>query len=364
MEESKRTPLYEEHLSLKGKVVDFHGWALPIEYEGIISEHKSVREKAGIFDVSHMGEIRVKGKEAEAYVQYLMTNDIKAMDDGQIVYTFMCYPEGGIVDDLLVYKYNRDHYYLVVNASNIEKDFEWMKTHVDGYDVSLDNESEQVAEVAVQGPLAEKIVQRITKEPLEKITFFTFKDHVEILGKKCMISRTGYTGEDGFEIYMKPEDVTEVWRGILEAGKEEGIQPAGLGARDTLRFEAGLPLYGNELSKDVSPLEAGYGYFVKLDRDNFIGKDALLKEKKEGIKRKVVGFELKKRGIPREGYEVLKNGEKIGIVTTGYLSPTLGKSIGNALVQSEYGELGSDIQVKIRKKEVEATVIKRRFLKK
>lgn len=363
MENSQKTPLYEEHLNLKGKVVDFHGWALPIEYEGILQEHEAVRERAGLFDVSHMGEIRIKGQEAEAFVQYLMTNDIKALNDGQIVYTFMCYPDGGVVDDLLVYKYDSEHYYLVVNASNVEKDFQWIKDQRQSYKVEIKNESEEVAEVALQGPKAEAILQRLTETPLEEITFFTFKDGVRINGKDCLVSRTGYTGEDGFEIYMKPEDAREIWQEILKAGEEDEIKPAGLGARDTLRFEAGLPLYGNELSKDITPLEAGFGFFVKFTEEDFIGKSALKKQKEEGLERKIVGFELTKKGIPREGYEVYKDGEKIGYVTTGYLSPTLNKSIGLALIDIEHSKMGSTIQVKIRKREIDATIISKRFLK-
>ncbi len=363
MENSQKTPLYEEHLNLKGKVVDFHGWALPIEYEGILQEHEAVRERAGLFDVSHMGEIRIKGQEAEAFVQYLMTNDIKGLNDGQIVYTFMCYPDGGVVDDLLVYKYDSEHYYLVVNASNVEKDFQWITDQQQSYKVEIENESEEVAEVALQGPKAEAILQKLTETPLEEITFFTFKDGVRIKGKDCLVSRTGYTGEDGFEIYMKPEDAREIWQAILKAGEEDGIKPAGLGARDTLRFEAGLPLYGNELSKEITPLEAGFGFFVKFTEEDFIGKAALKKQKEEGLERKIVGFELTKKGIPREGYEVYKDGEKIGYVTTGYLSPTLNKSIGLALIDIEHSKMGSTIQVKIRKREIDATIISKRFLK-
>ena len=363
MENGKKTPLYEEHMNVKGKVVDFHGWALPIEYDGILQEHQAVRENAGLFDVSHMGEIRIKGKEAEAFVQHVMTNDIKALNNNQIVYTFMCYPDGGVVDDLLVYKFDRKHYYLVVNASNIEKDFQWMKDQQKDFQVEIQNESDEVAEVALQGPKAEVILQKLTDTPLQEITFFTFKDNVTINGKDCLVSRTGYTGEDGFEIYMNPEDAREIWREILRAGEEEGIKPTGLGSRDTLRFEAGLPLYGNELSEDITPLEAGFGFFVKFAEDDFIGKTPLQKQKEEGLKQKIVGFELMKKGIPREGYEVYKDGEKIGVVTTGYLSPTLGKSIGLALVDIDHSKMGGTIQIKVRKREIDATIISKRFLK-
>ncbi len=363
MENAKKTPLYEEHIKAKGKVVDFHGWALPIEYEGILQEHQAVRERAGLFDVSHMGEIRIRGEEAEAFVQYLMTNDIKSLKDGQILYTFMCYPHGGVVDDLLVYKYHREHYYLVVNASNIEKDVAWIKEQEKDFNVEIENQSDDVAEVAIQGPRAEAILQKLTEVDLKEIPFFTFRDKVPINGKDCLVSRTGYTGEDGFEIYMKPEDAREIWKEILQAGEEEGIEPAALGARDTLRFEAGLPLYGNELSQDITPLEAGFGFFVKFTEEDYIGKAALQKQKEEGLKRKIVGFELMKKGIPREGYEVYKDNEKIGVVTTGYLSPTLNKSIGLALIDVEHSTMGETIEVKVRKRVIDARIISKRFLK-
>jgi glycine cleavage system T protein (aminomethyltransferase) len=360
----KKTPLYNEHVELGGKVVDYAGWLLPIQYEGLVPEHNAVRNEAGIFDVSHMGAVNITGKDAEKFIDYLMTNDISKLEEHQIAYTFMCYEDGGVVDDLLVYKYNTEKYFLVVNAANVDKDFEWMQDKSKDFDVELENASEDTSILAVQGPLAQEILQKMTNEDLSNIKFFYFKEAVEICDVEVMISRTGYTGEDGFEIYTKPENAPKLWNEILLKGKDKGIKPVGLGCRDTLRFEAGLPLYGQEISKEINPLEAGFKYFVKLKKESdFIGKDALKKQWEEGLNRKLVGFEITDRGIPRAGYDVYKNGEKIGHVTTGYMSPTLGKSIGNALIDLEYTELGEEIDIMIRKKPAKAKVIKKAFLK-
>ena len=365
--DAKKTPLYDEHVKLGGKIVNYAGWALPIQYEGqgLVAEHEAVRNAAGLFDVSHMGEIKVTGKESAKFLDYLLTNDISKMVDKQIIYTFMTYECGGVVDDLLVYKFNDEHYLLVVNASNVDKDYEWILKQKEKFDVVVDNISEEVGEVAIQGPLAQKILQKLTTFDLESVKFFHLADDVDINGVKCLISRTGYTGEDGFEIYTDNEGIVKVWRDILQAGKEEGIKPTGLGCRDTLRFEAALPLYGHEISQDINPLEGDFKYFVKLKKvSDFIGKEALNKYFNDGMKRKLVGFELIERGIPREGYEVYKDGERIGHVTTGYLSPTLKKNIGNALIDTRYIDLGTEIDIIIRNKPVKARIIDRRFLKK
>lgn len=360
----KKTPLYEQHKELGGKVVNYAGWLLPIQYEGLVPEHNAVRNAAGIFDVSHMGTIYVEGDQAQPFLDYLMTNDISKMNDKQIVYTFMCYPDGGVVDDLLVYKYNEKKYLLVVNAANLDKDYEWISEHKKDFDVELNNVSEDTAILALQGPKAIGILQKLTETDLDKIGFFYLEEDVKINGVNAMISRTGYTGEDGFEIYVPNDDVVKVWKDVLEAGKEEGLVPTGLGSRDTLRFEANLPLYGQELSADISPLEARLKFFVKLNKEaDFIGKDVLIKQDEEGVERISVGFELLERGIPREGYEVHKNGEKIGYVTTGYMSPTLGKSIGNALIKSSEKEIGNEIDIMVRKRAVKAKVISKNFLK-
>lgn len=364
MENLKKTGLFESHEKWGGKIIEFAGWALPVQYEGIIPEHEAVRNAAGLFDVSHMGEVEVKGKDAFKFVQNLVTNDVDALEDNQIVYAMMCYEDGGVVDDLLVYKFSDTYFYLVVNASNIDKDYEWMISNKKEYEVEVENISSSVSEVALQGPKAQEILQKLTDIDLKEVKFFYFKKDVNVNGVKCLISRTGYTGEDGFEIYTSNENIVKVWESILEAGKEEGIKPTGLGCRDTLRFEATLPLYGNEISKEISPLEAGFGFCVKLNKENFIGKDALVKQKTEGLKRKIVGFEMKEKGIPRHGYEVAYKGEKVGFVTTGYFSPTLKKNIGLALVNSACSELGLEIEILIRNKPVKAEVISKKFYSK
>lgn len=362
---AKKTPLYDEHIRLGGKIIDYAGWFLPVQYVGLIEEHEAVRNNAGIFDVSHMGEIAVKGEDAFDYLQYLLTNDLSKLTDNQVMYTFMCYPHGGVVDDLLVYKYNQEEYLLVVNAANIDKDFKWMIDNKKGYNIIIENLSEQIGEVALQGPKAQVILQKLTDFDLSELKFFYLKRDVNIAGVNTMISRTGYTGEDGFEIYAKGEDIVKVWKSILEAGEEYGLKPAGLGSRDTLRFEASLPLYGHEISEEVTPLEGGFKFFVKLNKvQDFIGKEALSRQWNEGLKRKLAGFEMIGRGIPREGYEIFKGDKKIGYVTTGYMSPTLKKNIGNALIDAEETELGNEIDIMIRNKPVKAKVISRKFLNK
>ncbi len=364
MENLKKTPLYNTYSEYGGKIIEFGGWAMPVQFEGIISEHEAVRCAAGIFDVSHMGEVDVKGPQAFDFVQNLVTNDIAVLTDNQVLYTFMCYTNGGVVDDLLVYKFSQEHFYLVINAGNIDKDLQWMIDNKGTYDVEIINSSDEVAELAIQGPKAQMILQKITDLDLDDIKFFYLKRDVLVDGIKCIVSRTGYTGEDGFEIYTSQENIQQLWHKLLSIGGEDGLKPAGLGCRDTLRFEAALPLYGNELSADITPLEAGLGFFVKLQKQSFIGKEALLKQKEEGLKRKLVGFEMKERGIPRHGYEVTLLGEKIGVVTTGYLSPTLKKNIGLALVDAKFSELGTEIEIVIRNKPVKAEVVSKKFYKK
>lgn len=359
----KRTPLYEKHVEHKGKIIDFGGWELPVEYTSILAEHEAVRTKAGLFDVSHMGEIIVSGKDSEAYLQNIMTNDISTMDKNQIFYSFMCYPDGGIVDDLLIYKYDNEKYFLVVNASNTEKDYEWMIENKSG-DVKIENVSQDYAEVALQGPLAQEILQKLTSKDLNDIKFFYFADNINLNGVNAIVSRNGYTGEDGFEIYVAPEDGAKLWDMLLEAGEAQGLMPAGLGARDTLRFEVCLPLYGQEIAKDISPLEAGLGFFVKLKKDSFIGKEALVAQKENGLKRKLVGFEMIDRGIARSHHEVFTGGKKIGYVTTGSHSPTLKKSIGLALIEAEYAAEGNEIEISVRNKNLKAKIIKKPFYSK
>lgn len=361
----KKTPLYEQHVNLKGKVVDFGGWALPIEYQGqgILVEHEAVRTAAGLFDVSHMGEVTVKGPDAEKFIQKMIVNDISPMSNFQIYYSPMCYPEGGVVDDLLVYKYHQEEYLLVINASNTDKDFQWLQEHLEG-DVEINNISDQCAELALQGPKAEVILQKLTDANLAELDYYHFLPEVNISGVTALISRTGYTGEDGFEIYLDPKDASFLWDKLLAAGKEEGLIPCGLGARDTLRFEVCLPLYGQEIDRDITPLEAGLGYFVKLDKNDFIGKDALMKQKEMGIPRKLVGFEMIDRGIARSHYEVQADGEKIGFVTTGSFSPSLKKNIGLALIDAKYADEGGEIEILVRNKALKGKIIKKPFVKK
>lgn len=363
--EAKKTPLYDEHVKLGGNVVDYAGWYLPVQYEGLVPEHEAVRNAVGLFDVSHMGEITIKGKDALAFVNYLMTNDISTIVDNQVIYTFMCHPTGGVVDDLLVYRYDGEFFYLVVNAANVDKDHKWILENKGDFQVEIENISDSVGEVAIQGPMAEKVLQKLTDYDLSQVKFFHLKRDIEVAGVNCMVSRTGYTGEDGFEVYCDKDGIVTVWNAILEAGQDEGIKPTGLGCRDTLRFEASLPLYGHEMDDEITPLEAGFKYFVKLDKEaDFIGKDALNKMWSEGLERKLAGIELLDRGIAREGYEVYKDGEKIGHITTGYKSPTLGKVIGNALIKTEFTELGTEVDIKIRNKFAKAKVISKKFLKK
>lgn len=362
--DGKKTPLYEEHKLLKGKIVNYAGWLLPVQYEGLVPEHYAVRNAAGIFDVSHMGSIFVKGKDSKEFLDYLMTNDISKLNQTQIVYTFMCYPDGGVVDDLLVYKFDDEKYFLVVNASNLDKDFQWLLDNKGDFDVELDNISDNTCILALQGPSAEKILQRITDIDLSQLKFFHFDEKVFVDGVEAMISRTGYTGEDGFEIFVKNDDVVKLWKKLLEVGSEFDLKPTGLGCRDTLRFEAALPLYGNELSKEINPLEAGFKFFVKLKKESdFIGKEILNEQWENGLERKLVGFEMIDRGIPREGYEIYKGDTKIGHVTTGYLSPTLNKNIGNGLIAASETELENEIEIQIRNRKVKAKIINKNFLK-
>lgn len=363
VEELKRTPLYPLYEKYGGKVIDFGGWALPVQFTSILDEHEAVRTRAGLFDVSHMGEVDVKGPDSLKYIQKLITNDASKLVDGKALYSPMCYPDGGTVDDLLVYRYSTDHYLLVINASNIEKDFAWFKENLEG-EVEIHNISDQVSQLAIQGPLAEKVLQKLTDFDLSTIGFFHFNSDVNLNGIKALVSRTGYTGEDGFEVYLSNEDAPKLWDMILEAGKDEDVLPCGLGARDTLRFEAKLPLYGQELSKDITPIEAGIGFFVKFDKGDFNGREVLLQQKENGAPRKLVGIEMIDRGIPRTHYPVYSGDQLIGEVTTGTQSPTLKKNVGLALIKSEFASIGNEVYVEIRNKKLKAEIVKTPFYKK
>ncbi|OEH92876.1 glycine cleavage system aminomethyltransferase GcvT [Bacillus solimangrovi] len=362
MNSLKRTPLYHTYKE-SGKLIDFGGWELPVQFSSIKDEHEAVRTKAGLFDVSHMGEIEVKGKDSESFLQKMLTNDLSKLNNGKALYTAMCYENGGTVDDLLVYKKSDDDYLLVVNAANIEKDFNWLEQHRHG-EVVLENVSDVIAQIALQGPNAEKVLQLLTDTNLMTIGFFEFIDHIELQGIEALVSRTGYTGEDGFEIYCNSADVPKLWKSLLEVGELFGLQPIGLGARDTLRFEARLALYGQELTKEITPLEAGIGFAVKTNKEvDFIGKEALLKQKEEGLARKLVGIEMIDRGIPRTGYEVFIDEKRVGHVTTGTQSPTLKKNIGLVLLDIDYTALDTEVEVQIRNKRLKAKVVKTPFYK-
>ncbi|MDF2922237.1 MAG: glycine cleavage system protein [Paenibacillaceae bacterium] len=366
MSELKRTPLFPCYGDFPGaRCIDFGGWELPVQFSGIVQEHEAVRQKAGLFDVSHMGEFMVTGPDAESFLQRMTVNDAARLVDGQAQYSMMCYPEGGVVDDLLVYRLGEQRYMLVVNASNLDADYVWLSSHLDGADVTLRDESAQTALLALQGPLSAEVLARVTDAAAEELEPFRFMEGGTVCGCKALISRTGYTGEDGFELYVGAEDAPVVWRGLLEAGAAYGLVPVGLGARDTLRFEARLPLYGQELSRDISPLAAGLGMFVKLDKGDFIGREALAAEKQEGASRKLVGIEMVDRGIPRSHYPVYagEEGERIGEVTTGTQSPTLKRNVGLALLSKDYAAPGTGVWVEIRGKRLKAVVVKTPFYK-
>lgn len=350
----RKTPLHELHLAHNAKMVDFAGWEMPLEYAGIIAEHKQVRTAAGLFDVSHMGEILISGPEAENMVQLLVTSDVQALQNLQITYTVMCAADGGTVDDLLVYKYSPEKFLLVVNAANTAKDLAWIKQHqLPNCEVS--DLSEQYALIAIQGPRAEAILQSVCPDDLSRLKLFRFIPESSVAGRPALISRTGYTGERGFEIYLAPADAPHVWQELLRQGGAN-ITPIGLGARDTLRFEAKLPLYGQELGPEITPLEAGLAWFVNLDKPEFIGQAALRQQAATGLKRQQVEFEMQGRGVPRAGYPVQKDGREIGQVTTGYYTPTLDKNIGLALIESEYARPGELIDIVVRKRLIPAQV--------
>lgn len=352
----KQTCLYDKHVALGALMSPFGGFIMPIQYAGIAPEHMAVREKVGLFDVSHMGEVTVRGKDAERYVQHIFTNDIANAPVGKIYYGMMCYEDGGTVDDLLVYKMGDNDFFLVINASNIDKDWAWMQQHAAGFDIDLQNRSDFYGQIAVQGPESEHIVETVLGLACAELTFYTCKQIGEVI-----ISRTGYTGEDGFEIYASHDYIRECWDKLIAAG----VQPCGLGCRDTLRFEVGLPLYGDELSQDITPVMAGLSLFVKFDKPEFVGREALLKQKTEGPAKKLVGIELFDKAIPRHGYTVLnKEGAPMGEVTTGYHTLSTDKSVCMALVDAQYAKLDTEVEIQIRKKVFAGKVVKKQFYNK
>lgn len=351
--ENKRTCLYDKHVKLGALISPFGGFDMPIQYSTIIDEHQAVRNDCGVFDVSHMGEVTVKGKDAERYVQHIFTNDVSKIEPGQILYGMMCYDNGGTVDDLLVYKMAVNDFFLVINAANIDKDWQWMQENAKGFDIELVNRSEYYGQVAVQGPNAETVVEEVLGLECKDLVFYTVKTIGDII-----ISRTGYTGEDGFEIYASHNYICECWDKLIESGR---CKPCGLGCRDTLRFEVGLPLYGDELSADISPVMSGLSMFCKLDKEEFIGKEALAAQKANGVEKRVIGIELEGKAIPRNGYAVVKDGETVGEVTTGYHTISTDKSVCMALVKAEFAKLGTPLEVQIRKKTFPGVVVKKRF---
>jgi aminomethyltransferase len=356
----KRTPLNELHRELGAKLIDFGGWEMPVQYGGILEEHRAVRERVGIFDVSHMGELEFSGPDALASVQLLTSNDASRLADGRCQYSAFLTERGTFVDDLLVYRKAPESYMLVVNASNTPKDFEWARSHARG-DVRIDDATERLALISVQGPRAAALMSRVAEPDPSDLPYYSFRD-TAVFGGAALVSRTGYTGEDGFEIYLPPDRAESVFRGLLEKGRDEGILPCGLGARDTLRLEAKMALYGNDIDDTVTPLEADLGWIVKTKKGDFIGRDALERQKAQGVPRKLVGFEMVDRGIARHGYPA-RTREGGGVVTSGTHSPTFGRPIGLALVPTAASAIGTEFEIDIRGRAAKARVVPTPFYK-
>lgn len=366
----KRTALFEEHQKLGGRLIDFGGWELPVQYSGVMDEHLACRSGAGLFDVSHMGEVTVEGPGAEAFLNHLITNNVSKMAVGQAQYTVMCRENGGIVDDLIIYRRTLDTYLVVVNASNTEKDFSWMQEVAAKFrpgkpEFKLSNESAHYSQIAIQGRTAEKILQTLTQVPLSSIRYYTFAEGALCGDIPAIIARTGYTGEDGFEVYVAWEKGPAVWQALLEAGKPHGLKPCGLGARDTLRLEMKYPLYGHELSDETHPLEAGLGWVTKLDKSDFVGKAALVAAKEKGLTRSLIGFKMLERGIPRQGYSVYSGdgAQALGTVTSGTQSPSLSQAVGVAYVPPSHSAVGTRITIDIRGAKIPAEVVPTPFYK-
>lgn len=354
----KETCLHKYHVELGALMSPFGGFDMPISYEGIEAEHNAVRTNVGVFDVSHMGEVLVSGPQATDFVNYIFTGDVTSLAPGKVVYGMMLNENGGVVDDLLVYKRSDNEYFLVINAANIDKDVAWINSHKTNFDVTVEDQCDYWAELAIQGPNAEKVMADVLGIDGSDLEFYTFKDLKASDNSPIMLSRTGYTGEDGFELYATPDVIADAWKKLMAAN----VAPCGLGCRDTLRFEAGLPLYGDELTDNITPIEAGLGMFAKIEKPGFIGREALAAQKAEGVKQKVVGLEVEGRAIPRHGYDVLDMaGNKIGEITTGYHSITLDRNLAMALIDARYSALDTPVQVQVRRKVFPAKVIKKRF---
>lgn len=360
----KRTKFYDVHRKLGAKIIEYAGFEMPVQYTSIISEHNSVRNSVGIFDVSHMGEVFVSGEKALDFVQEIAVNDASKLYPGRVQYSAMCYPDGGIVDDLLVYRLDDAEFMLVLNAANTDKDFEWMHSN-NKKGVKLENKSDEYSLLAVQGPNSKKVVQKLTNAELDKLEYYNFVK-VKIGGIDVILSRTGYTGELGYELYFTGDEheAEELWNMIFNAGKEFDIQPLGLAARDSLRLEMGFCLYGNDIDQTTNPLEAGLGWITKLNKENFIGKEVLSEIKLQGVKRKLSGLISDQRVFPRHGYEICSNGKKIGYVTSGTVSPVLEQPIALGYIDTAYSSVGSEVEISIRGKKVSAHVAKVPFIKK
>ena len=354
----KRTPLYDAHVKAGARMVPFGGWEMPVQYAGIIEEHRAVRASVGCFDVSHMGEFEVEGPRALAALQRLTTNDVAALEIGQVQYSLLCYPDGGIVDDLTLYRLAADRFMLTVNASNIDKDWRWVTEHADG--PRWRNVSEATALLAVQGPKAEALVGRLADTDVARIPYYHFAEG-RVGGARTLISRTGYTGEDGFELYVAAADAPRLWSALLETGRGDGAVPVGLGARDTLRLEMRYALYGNDIDATTNPLEAGLGWIVKPAKGDFIGRDAIEKVRAAGPARKLIGLEMADRSVARHGYRVMKDDRETGIVTSGSFGPSVERSIALAYVKTAHAALGTDIAVEIRGQAKPARVVKTPF---
>ena len=352
---NKRTCLYDKHVALGALIAPFAGFDMPIQYSGITEEHNAVRRHCGVFDVSHMGEVLVTGSEAEKYINHIFTNDVRGLPAGKVLYGMMCYPDGGVVDDTCICKLEDQVFLMTINASNIDKDIAWIEKNAAGFDVVIKNKSENYGQLALQGPEAETKMENVLGISTKDLNFYEVRQ-VKTDGEVIIISRTGYTGEDGFEIYGSPKYINEAWDKLIAAG----ITPCGLGCRDTLRFEVGLPLYGNELSDKISPVMAGLSMFVKLDKEEFIGKDALQKQKAEGVSQRLRGIVLEGNAIPRHGYKVMKDGKEVGVVTTGYRLISTPKSCAVALVDASV-QMGDKLEIQIRKKSFPGIVVKKKF---
>ncbi|TKJ43457.1 glycine cleavage system protein T [candidate division TA06 bacterium B3_TA06] len=357
----KKTPFYDKIVEAGGRMVSFAGYQMPVQFEGLIAEHTKVRSSVGVFDVSHMGRVEVKGSQALDFLNYLVTNDVSGLELYQALYTPMCYPSGGIVDDLLIYRLP-DHYFVVINAANNEKDQKWMREQAKGFDVEIIDRTDAMAQLAVQGPKAEQVLQRLTSDDLASIGFYRGLE-TELAGVKMFVSRTGYTGEDGFELYFPAQQAHTVWDKLFEAGADEGIAPIGLGARDTLRLEMKYALYGNDIDKTTNPVEAGLSWVVKFEKEDFIARDALLKVKEEKPSRRLVCLEVQGSGIPRPHDVIVGDGEELGQVTSGTFSPSLRKGIALGYVRRGYTKSGTELLIRTHRGEVPAVIVKPPFYK-